>query len=216
MVKKEISGRVMCRLRSRTVGSTGSKRLRGLPVVIVCLVQPETRDKLDSHTNCRVIWPEEAIETTSALISPVGFRKVWWCVCVWAVQHSDLSSLLYDLGKCPLSETQCPYLLWEQHATEKRSLHKIVLLAHDKSLVSEQLVKFPPQECDLVTGANGFPPFQWSPRGPFSQNLALIWAHPRSETCRGIGRGVSPQPFQFQLTLIVWKCLALFLAICMC
>lgn len=74
--------------------------------------------------------------------------------------------LLCGLCKRPPSETQCALLsvLWEQLATEKRG----GALAGNASAGSELLVRSsPPQECDWVTGANGFPPFQSSPGGIF-------------------------------------------------
>lgn len=53
--KREINGRVVCGLGFRT-GWDGEREIRGWVVVIVCLVQPETPDKLDNH-NCKIIWP---------------------------------------------------------------------------------------------------------------------------------------------------------------
>lgn len=43
----------LCGLGSRTGGGVGEHEFRGLDVAIVCLVQPETPDKLDSHRTVR-------------------------------------------------------------------------------------------------------------------------------------------------------------------
>lgn len=112
------------------------------------------------------------VETTVCTpISPVGFRKVEW-LYVWAVRLSDLlfchsfviQASLPSRILSALIRTVGTYVI-----TEER-LYEIVTLAGNRSSVSELLVvSSPPQECDWVTGANGFLPYQSSPKGGFSK-----------------------------------------------